>query len=822
MAVDNDTGPADNGASGKVSTVEGLKSRLMDYMVHVVGKDPRLALSRDWYYALSYLVRGVVGERLMATTRERHRENGKRLYYLSMEYLIGRTMRKSLLDTGLLDIVRETLAELGIELEDVIGAEVDAALGNGGLGRLAACFMDSIATHGYAGYGYGLRYEFGMFTQHVVHGRQVEQPENWLRYGNPWEYERYGVMYPVHFNGRVVRDGDGQRSRWVDTDDVVATAYDTPVSGYDTTSVASLRLWAARSTRDLDFRSFNEGNYVDAVRQKVLSENLTKVLYPNDSTEKGQELRLRQEYFFISASIQDIIKRYQRFNDSLDDLAEKTAIQLNDTHPALAVPELMRLLVDHYGYEWDRAWNITRRVFSYTNHTLLPEALETWPVHLIERILPRHLEIIYRINEAWLKHVREAHPGDDEALRRTSLIDDASRSVRMAHLAIVGSHKVNGVADLHSRLLRERTFPDFNAFEPGKFINVTNGITQRRWLLQANPELSALVSEAIGDESWITDLSRIGEFAKIADDPALVERFAAVKRINKERLANRVRDLLGVAIDPATMFDVQVKRIHEYKRQLLNVLHVVARYIRIRDGWTDMVPRTVIFAGKAAPGYAMAKLIIRLINDVAARINGDPEVSKYLKVVFLPNYNVSSAGIIIPAGELSEQISTAGTEASGTGNMKFALNGALTIGTLDGANIEIKDEVGDENIFIFGLDAEGAHKIRANGYDPNAMLRENRLLRRVIDLIVAGEFSQDDLGCYRPLVDGLLHGDRYLLFADFEAYMACQDSVDEAYRNQSRWQTMAIRNVAGMGRFSSDRAIHTYAQEIWGIKPHRT
>ena len=596
----------------------------------------------------------------------------------------------------------------------------------------------------------------------------------------------------------------------------------TPVSGYDTNSVASLRLWVARSTRDLDFRSFNEGNYVDAVRQKVLSENLTKFLYPNDSTQKGQELRLRQEYFFVSASIQDIIKRYQRFNDSLDDLAEKTAIQLNDTHPALAVPELMRLLVDQYGYEWDRAWDITRRVFSYTNHTLLPEALETWSVHLIERVLPRHLEIIYRINEAWLKHVREAHPGDDEALRRTSLIDEASRSVRMAHLAIVGSHKVNGVADLHSRLLRERTFPDFNAFEPGKFVNVTNGITQRRWLLQANPELSALVTEAIGDDGWITDLSRIGEFAKIANDPALVERFAAVKRSNKERLAERVRDLLGIAIDPDTMFDVQVKRIHEYKRQLLNVLHVVARYIRIRDGWTDVVPRTVIFAGKAAPGYAMAKLIIRLINDVAARVNNDPEVSKYLKVAFLPNYNVSSAGIIIPAGELSEQISTAGTEASGTGNMKFALNGALTIGTLDGANIEIKDEVGDENIFIFGLDAEGAQKVRADGYDPNALLRENRLLRRVIDLIVAGEFSPDDLGCYRPLVDDLLHGDRYLLFADFESYMACQDSVDEAYRNQPVWQAKAIRNVAGMGRFSSDRAIHTYAKEIWGIKPHRT
>ena len=820
MAVDTTLIPADTGASGGVSNVAGLTARLFDYMVHVVGKDPRLAKPRDWYYALAYTVRGVVGERLMSSTRVRHKENVKRVYYLSMEFLIGRSMRKCLLDTGLLEIAQEALAKLDVDFREVLDCETDAALGNGGLGRLAACFMDSLATHCYPGYGYGIRYEFGMFTQRVVHGRQVEQPENWLRYGNPWEYERHSVTYPVRFNGRILREEGSDRCQWVDTDDVVAMGYDVPVSGYKSSSVAALRLWAARSTRDLDFRSFNEGNYIEAVRQKTLSENLTKVLYPNDSTEKGQELRLRQEYFFVSASMQDIIARFQRFNDSLDDLPEKTAVQLNDTHPTLAVPELMRILVDLYAYPWDRAWNITRKVFSYTNHTLLPEALETWPVHLMERVLPRHLDIIYKINDAWLKQVAEAYPGNVEALRRTSMIDDGSRRVRMAHVAIVGSHKVNGVAALHSQLLRTRTFPEFDHIFPGKFINVTNGITQRRWLMQANRSLSGFVTELIGD-GWITDLSQIARLAEHAGDAQVRDRFAAVKLANKKRLAEMIRSRLGIALDPETLFDVQVKRIHEYKRQLLNLLQVIVRYNRIRHGARDMVPRTVIFAGKAAPGYEMAKLIIRLVNDVATRVNDDPAAEGLLKVAFVPDYNVTSAALIIPAGDLSEQISTAGTEASGTGNMKLALNGALTIGTLDGANIEIRQEVGEENFFIFGLDAQGVEDLRRRGYDPRATMSANQALREAVEMIERGEFSRDEPDRYRFLVDSLVGRDQYLLFADFDSYVECQSRVDRAFRNPAEWYRKALLNVAGMGYFSSDRAIHTYASDIWGVKPVR-
>lgn len=815
--------PCDDARSGVLGDADALERRLLDYMVHVVGKDPQFATERDWYYALSYLIRGVLGERLMATSQAQHRNDAKRVYYLSMEYLIGRRLEKSLIDLGLDGVISEALRRLGVDIRNVIDGEMDAALGNGGLGRLAACFLDSLATHGYPGYGYGIRYEFGMFNQRIEMGQQVEQPENWLRYGNPWEFERPNVIYPVRFNGRILcfKGADGrEQCHWVDTDDVIAMAFDVPLPGFHSRTVTNLRLWSARSTREFDLRYFNEGNYLEAVREKTLSENLSKVLYPNDATATGQELRLKQEYFFVSASIQDILRRFQRYHGNLDELPKKVAIQLNDTHPALAVPELMRLLVDNHGYEWDKAWALTQQVFSYTNHTLLPEALETWNIGLLEQVLPHHLDIVYRINDWFLKKVRASFPGDFSVPKRVSLVDDDAHRVRMAHVAIVGSRRVNGVAALHTRILRTRTFADFDRMDPGKFINVTNGITQRRWLLQANPNLSQLITEKVG-EGWKTDLSVLKGLLPAVDDADFRARFADIKRRNKAHLSEFILQRAEVQVDPASLFDIQVKRIHEYKRQLLNLMQVIARYNRLRDGKGEgMTPRTVIFAGKAAPSYAMAKLIIHLINDVAAVINEDPAVHGMLKVVFVPNYNVSSAGIIIPGCDLSEQISTAGTEASGTGNMKFALNGALTIGTLDGANIEIRDEVGEDNIFIFGLNAEEAEDLRLRGYDPWRHYNGDAELKRVLDMIADGFFSPDDPGRYRPIFDALLKGgDTFLLLADFTAYMDCQERVDATFANTEDWVRKAIVNVANMGTFSSDRAIHAYAKEIWNVSP---
>lgn len=815
--------PCDDARSGVLGDADALERRLLDYMVHVVGKDPQFATERDWYYALSYLIRGVLGERLMATSQAQHRNDAKRVYYLSMEYLIGRRLEKSLIDLGLDGVISEALRRLGVDIRNVIDGEMDAALGNGGLGRLAACFLDSLATHGYPGYGYGIRYEFGMFNQRIEMGQQVEQPENWLRYGNPWEFERPNVIYPVRFNGRILsfKGADGrEQCHWVDTDDVIAMAFDVPLPGFHSRTVTNLRLWSARSTREFDLRYFNEGNYLEAVREKTLSENLSKVLYPNDATATGQELRLKQEYFFVSASIQDILRRFQRYHGNLDELPKKVAIQLNDTHPALAVPELMRLLVDNHGYEWDKAWALTQQVFSYTNHTLLPEALETWNIGLLEQVLPHHLDIVYRINDWFLKKVRASFPGDFSVPKRVSLVDDDAHRVRMAHVAIVGSRRVNGVAALHTRILRTRTFADFDRMDPGKFVNVTNGITQRRWLLQANPDLSQLITEKVG-EGWKTDLSVLKGLLPAVDDADFRARFADIKRRNKVHLSEFILQRAEVQVDPASLFDIQVKRIHEYKRQLLNLLQVIARYNRLRDGKGEgMTPRAVIFAGKAAPSYVMAKLIIHLINDVAAVINEDPAVHGMLKVVFVPNYNVSSAGIIIPGCDLSEQISTAGTEASGTGNMKFALNGALTIGTLDGANIEIRDEVGEDNIFIFGLNAEEAEDLRLRGYDPWRHYNGNAELKRVLDMIADGFFSPDDPGRYRSIFDALLRGgDTFLLLADFTAYMDCQERVDATFADTEDWVRKAIVNVANMGTFSSDRAIHAYAKEIWNVSP---
>ncbi len=802
---------------------ESLKAALARSMIQNVGRSPVGADTRDWFLALANLLRSVMSERNVVTSAQNYGQGKKLVYYLSMEYLIGRSLQKVLLDLGVMDITRETLADLGLDFDAVQEHEPDAALGNGGLGRLAACFLDSLFTHDYPGIGYGIRYEYGMFRQRVADGQQIEQPENWLRYGNPWEVPRPSVMYRVRFGGRNAcwRDAEGNEvCQWVDADEVMAMAFDNPVSGFDTPTVGNLRLWSARATREFDLSTFNQGNYVEAVRNKTLSETLSKVLYPNDKSQDGQELRLKQEYFFVSASLQDILHRYLRNHENLKNFPEQVAIQLNDTHPAMAVAELMRLFMDDHGMSFEEAWALCTRTFGYTNHTLLPEALETWPIDMIQAILPRHLEIIYQINDVFLREVRRMYPGDSAILSRVSLVDDATRRIRMAHLAVVGSHKVNGVAALHTKLLREGLFADFAKIWPDKFVNMTNGITPRRWLRQANPPLSALITEKIG-KGWEKDLDKLKPLARLADDAEVRHRFQEIKRANKERLAKMIAQSCGVTVDPASLFDTQIKRFHEYKRQLLNVLQVIGRYNRLKENPASIaVPRTVIVAGKAAPGYDMAKLIIRLVLDVAETLNHDRATNGMLKVVFVPDYKVSSAEILIPGSELSEQISTAGTEASGTGNMKFALNGALTIGTMDGANIEIHDEVGAENIFIFGLDVAGAKALKAGSYDPWEYYNGDAALRQALDMVRNGYFSPNDPARYKPLVDSLLRGgDTYLVLADYADYVRCQDEVDTVYRDPEEWTRRAIRNVANMGKFSADRTIHGYAREIWGIEP---
>jgi glycogen phosphorylase len=801
-----------------------LKHSFANRLIYSLGKDPITATHRDWFHTTAYAVRERLIERWMETMRSYYNADAKRVYYLSMEFLTGRLLANSLLNMGFYEECREALCDLELDIDRIRELEMDAALGNGGLGRLAACFLDSMATLGLPGYGYGIRYEYGMFNQRIEHGNQVEHPDNWLRYGNPWEFPRPEVLFTVKFGGRVVQfkdEGGRTHFHWVDTEDVMAMAYDTPVPGYDTSTVNNMRLWSAKSSRDFNLKYFNEGNYIKAVEDKNESENLSKVLYPDDTTQMGRELRLKQQYFFVCASLEDILRRFTKYHHNLDELPDKVAIQLNDTHPSIAIPELMRILLDVHHLDWDRAWNITQRTFSYTNHTLMPEALETWPVSLFEAILPRHLQIVYEINFRFLQEVMHCCPGDTDLLRRMSIVDETGgRRLRMAHLAIVGSHQVNGVSQIHTDLMKHTIFADFEDSFPGKIINITNGITPRRWLNQSNPLLSALITSRIG-KGWCRDLAELRRLAPLAEDAVFRQEFRAVKQENKKRLAEIIKMRLKLDVDPASLFDVQIKRIHEYKRQLLNVLHIITRYNRIREGRTaDLVPRTMIFGGKAAPGYAMAKLIIRLIHNVGDIVNHDPATRDLLKVAFIPDYNVSNAEKIIPACDLSEQISTAGTEASGTSNMKFGLNGALTIGTLDGANVEMKDEVGDDNIFIFGLTAAEAAALHAKGYDPWEHYHANAELRQALDMVGSGFFSPDAPYRFRPIVDTLTrHGDRFLLLADYASYVAGQEQVDALYREPEEWTRRSVLNVAHMGKFSSDRSISEYAERIWNVKP---
>jgi starch phosphorylase len=802
---------------------DALQRSLANRLEYSVGKDSYTAQPRDWCQSLSYALRDRMIERWMETMRGYYREDTKRVYYFSLEFLIGRTLYNSILNLRIEPQVREALLKLGLDLEVLRDMEPDAALGNGGLGRLAACFLDSMATLGLPGYGYGIRYDFGMFNQRIEDGYQVESPENWLRYGNPWEFSRPEVLYPVHFKGRVVdyvNEVGKLRHHWVDCEEVMAMAYDTPVPGYGNQTVNNLRLWSAKSSREFDLNYFNEGNYIQAVADKNESENLSRVLYPDDSTAMGRELRLKQQYFFVSASLQDILFRYCKHHQGFAALPDKVAIQLNDTHPAIAIPELMRLLMDVHDIGWDEAWDICRHTFAYTNHTIMPEALETWPVALVERLLPRHLQIIYEINRRFLDEVRHHNPGDNDLVRRVSLIDETGeRRLRMAHLAIVGSHKVNGVAQIHTDIIRDTIFADFHRLEPDKIISITNGVTQRRWMNQANRLFSELVTERIG-EGWLTDLRELKGLEPLAEDAGFRAEFRQVKQRNKHRLAGLIYRYMSIQVDADSLFDVQVKRIHEYKRQLLNLLHVVHLHDRMcADPGAQWVPRTVIFSGKAAPGYVMAKRIIKLIHDVADVVNHDPRIHGLLKVVFIPNYDVSTAGDIIPAADLSEQISTAGTEASGTGNMKLSLNGALTIGTMDGANVEICAAVGEENMFVFGLDREQEARLREEGYDPMRYVQASAALANVLRKINDGYFSQTQLDRHRPVVDSLVQGDRYFVCADFEAYVAAQERVAELYRQPEEWSRRAILNVARMGRFSSDRAVHEYAERVWNVKP---
>ena len=807
-------------ATDAATIYQSLEHRL----VYSVGKDNAMATTRDWFYATAYMTRDQLIERWMQTMRSYYVTNAKRVYYLSMEFLMGRTLMNSLLNLAIEEPCKAALQKHGVDLHQVREMESDAALGNGGLGRLAACFLDSMATLNIPGYGYGIRYEYGMFSQHIDGGRQVEHPDNWLRYGNPWEFPRPEVLFQVKFGGHVVEYSDEKgelHHHWVDTDDVMAMAYDSPIPGYATNTVNNMRLWSAKSTRDFDLKYFNEGNYIRAVEDKNSSENLSKVLYPDDSTAMGRELRLKQQYFFVSASLHDVLYRFSKSHEGFDALPDKVAIQLNDTHPAIAIAELMRVLLDIHHLGWDKAWDITTRTFSYTNHTLMSEALETWPVEMFERILPRHLQIIYEINERFLRQVMQRFPGENELRRRMSIIgEEGGKRVRMAHLAIVGSHTVNGVAQIHTQLMKQTIFSDFERFYPGKIVNMTNGITPRRWLNQANPLLSELISSRIGT-GWIKNLDELKRLIPLAEEPKFRQQFAAVKLANKQRFADELLRTLGEEVRVDSLFDVQIKRMHEYKRQLLNVLHVVTLYKRICDAPDAfVVPRTVMISGKAAPAYYLAKLIIKLINDVSAIVNHDPRVKGRLKLLFVPNYGVSVAEKLIPAADLSEQISTAGTEASGTGNMKLALNGALTIGTMDGANIEIHNEVGADNIFIFGLSTDEVANLRTSGYRPLDYYHGNTELSQVIDMIGNGYFSPEEPTRFKPIVDNLLnHGDHYLLLADYASYIGAQRAVELAYQDPEKWLRMAILNVANMGKFSSDRTILQYAQQIWHAKP---
>ncbi len=806
----------------KSTSIEALKQSFEFHLKYSLADDRLSATNMDLYHSLALSVRDRLIDKWLQTQHLYYDQDAKRVYYLSMEFLVGRWLTNSLINLGFYDEFQHALNDLGLDLDILEKMEIEAGLGNGGLGRLASCFMESLATLGIPAWGYGIRYEFGIFYQKIKNGYQIEEADKWLRRGSPWEVPRPRFLYPVRFNGHVEthQNGNGElAAKWSNSSEIMAMPYDFPVPGYKNQIVNNLRLWSARATDELNLDYFNVGDYIQALKDKQETEIISKVLYPNDSIEQGKELRLKQEYFFVSASLQDIIRRFQKIHTDFEIFPDKVAIQLNDTHPALAIAELMRILIDENKIPWKQAWNITVKTFGFTNHTTLPEALEKWSVDLLGRLLPRHLQIIYEINSQFLEQVKKQFPGDHERLRRMSLIEEGFvKSVRMAHLAIIGSHSTNGVAEIHSNILKEEVFCDFDEMFPTRFKNITNGITQRRWLKTCNLSLSKLIMEEIGD-GWATNLWELEKLIPKADDPQFQERWRQSKRSNKENLADYIHKKLGIQIRTDSIFDVQVKRIHEYKRQLLNVMHAAYLYNQIKkDPGSVSIPRTKIFAGKAAPAYSMAKLIIKLINSVGQKINDDPDVSDLLKVVFIPNYSVKVAEKIIPAADLSEQISTAGMEASGTGNMKLALNGALTIGTLDGANIEIKREVGTENIFIFGLTAEEV-KAKQPAYNARAYYQNNEDIKEILDQIGNGFFSPENPELFRPIINYFLNeNDRYLLLADFESYIRCQERVTQEYQNVEVWTRKSILNSANMGFFSSDRSITEYARDIWNVK----
>jgi starch phosphorylase len=809
----------------KGTDIKSLQISFVNHLEFSLAKDKYSATQRDFLKSMILTVRDRLIERWIETQQTYYHTNAKRIYYISMEFMIGRMTSNALINLDLYHKMKKALYSLGINMETIEELEYDAGLGNGGLGRLAACFLDSMATLELPAYGYGIRYEYGIFTQKIKDGYQIETPEGWLRYGNPWEIERPEYIYLVHYYGKINQYTDKKgniKNEWIDTENIVAMAHDTPIPGYHNNTVNNLRLWSAKATREFNLEYFNHGDYEKAVLEKIESETLSKVLYPRDDTFKGKELRLKQEYFLVSASLQDIVRRYKKtYPDNFKQFPEKVAVQLNDTHPSLAIPELMRILMDSEKLSWDQAWEITVNTFGFTNHTLLPEALEKWPVSLLEYLLPRHLQIIYEINRRLLRALEQKYPRDTSRTKRMSLIEEGDeKRINMAYLCIVGSHSINGVAQLHSKLVKDVVFKDFYDLYPGKFNNKTNGISQRTWLKVCNPGLAKLIAEKIGDD-WITDLTKLKKLESYADNKLFQKKWQQVKLENKKQLAACIKLLLHLDINIDSLFDCQTKRIHEYKRQLLNVLHVITLYNKLKSKPDlNVVPRTVIFSGKAAPAYTVAKLIIKLINSIADVINHDSTINNKLKIVFIPNYSVSSAQKIIPAADLSEQISTAGMEASGTGNMKYALNGALTIGTLDGSNIEIINEVGCENIFTFGLSAKEVMKLRKSGYNPLDYYGKNPQLKQVVDMIADGYFSKNERDLFKPLVHSLLNeGDYYMLLADYHEYIECQKRISKVYQDQTAWTRMSIINVANMGIFSSDRTIQEYVREIWQVKP---
>ena len=798
--------------------VEGVKKAIVYKLIFLIGRSPKEASQRDWLNATLHAVRDLVTEGWITTARQSRAEETRRVYYLSMEFLIGRTLSNAMIAEGVYDVAEKALAELNVDLEEIIEKEVDPGLGNGGLGRLAACFMDSLATLAIPAMGYGIRYEYGMFRQKIENGQQVERPDDWLEKGAPWEFMRPSKRFSIDFGGHIYFED--KKCIWNPAEKVTALAYDQMIPGYKNDSASTLRLWSAHGGEVFDLAEFNRGDHLAAVATRSANQNLSRVLYPDDSTWNGRELRLRQEYFLVSASLQDILRRHFRTHGTLDNLADKVAIHLNDTHPALAIPELMRILIDLHGYSWQNAWDVTRRIFSYTCHTLMSEALETWPVEMMAKILPRHLQMIFEINDHFLEYVKTYVTTDMEFIRRVSLIEEGhQRKVRMGWLSVVGSHKVNGVAAIHSDLMVSSTFADFARIYPERFTNVTNGITPRRWLAVANPKLAALFDQYIGSE-WRCDLSQIEKLKAFADKGEFKRAVADIKYDNKVKLAQYVKKTLNIDLDPHALFDVQVKRIHEYKRQMLNVLHIIARYNEmLAHPEKDWQPRVFILAGKAASAYYAAKQTIRLINDVANVINNDERLKGRLKVVFIPNYSVSLAQLIIPAADISEQISLAGTEASGTSNMKFALNGALTLGTLDGANVEILDNVGKDHIFIFGNTVEQVEALRREGYRPFDYYQNDEQLREVIDQIIRGDFSPEEPNRYHSLIQGLQYHDYYQSFADFRSYVEAQKTVDKKYQDRDAWIASTIQNMVNMGFFSSDRTILEYAKNIWKIEP---